>query len=184
MWCSSVAERWTWKLKVSGSNPGKSTSFSHSNTCNIWLSMYNVWDVIVTCDVRLWCAIVMCDCDVRLWCAIVMCDCDVWLWCVIVINLLILSCDFFRLERDRPYIPHIYLVHNPHDRYNTSEIRKVEPVHPSCTTCISGWTIFPNDQSAMVPDGCDLSSYLGWSKMTKGGRISGGKPEKTRLKPS
>ena len=36
----------------------------------------------------------------------------------------------------------------------------------------------PDDQSAMVPDGCDLSSYSGWSKMTKGGRISGGKPEK------
>ena len=85
---------------------------------------------------------------------------------------------FFRLERDRPYIPHIYLVHNPHDRYKTSEIRKVEPVHPSCTIYIAGWTILPNDQSAMVPDNCDISSCSGWSKMTKGGRISGGKPGK------
>ena len=145
-----------------------------------------LWHAIVTCDcdMRLWCAIVMCDCDVRLWCTIVMYDCEVRLWCAIVINLLILSCDIFRLERDRPYIPYIYLVHNPHDQYNTSEIRKVEPVHPSCTTCIAGWTILPDDQYTMVPDGCDLSSYSGWSKMTKGDRILGGKPEKTRLKPS
>ena len=107
MWCSSVAERWTWKLKVSGSNPGKSTSFSHSNTCNIWLSMYNVWHEIVTCEMWLWCAIVTCDCDdVRLWCVIVTCDCDVrlWLWLIINLKLWFLS-SFSVLNETVPISP-------------------------------------------------------------------------------
>ena len=158
MWCSSVAERWTWKLKVSGSNPGKSTSFSHSHTCNIWLSMYNVWHVVVTCDMWLWHVI----CEMWLW--YVICGCDMWyeICDSDLSNLLILRCYFFRLfpswTRLSLYRP-IYLVHDPYDRYKTSKIRKVEPVDPSFTTCNVDYTILQTDQSTMVPDGYHLWSW-------------------------
>ena len=52
----------------------------------------------------------------------------------------------------------IYLIHDPYNGFQTSKIRKVEPVDSSFTTCNVDSTILQRDQSTMmVRDGCDLS---------------------------